>query len=47
MERQKQKILLACAMILTAAAAIAQGNGTSGINEHAQMVTSFFNMPPS
>ncbi len=42
MEKQNKKILLAAVAILTGFVALAQGNGTAGINEATQMVTSYF-----
>lgn len=42
MEKQRTKILLVSLTLLLATNAFAQGNGTSGINEATQMVTSYF-----
>ena len=42
MEKQTKKILLAALAMLTGFGAFAQGNGTAGINEATQMVTSYF-----
>jgi hypothetical protein len=42
MEKQKKKLLYALLAILLAPSAFAQGNGTAGINEATQMVTSYF-----
>ena len=42
MEKQTKKILLAAVAMLTGFGALAQGNGTAGINEATQMVTSYF-----
>lgn len=42
MEKQTKKILLAAVVMLTGFSAMAQGNGTAGINEATQMVTSYF-----
>lgn len=42
MERQKKKLLLTAAVMLSALGAFAQGNGSAGINEATQMVTGYF-----
>lgn len=42
MEKQRKKILLSALTILAVTGAFAQGNGTAGINEATQMVTSYF-----
>ena len=42
MKRQRKKLLLAAFTVLSGSAAFAQGNGTAGINEATQMVTSYF-----
>lgn len=42
MEKQRKKVVLATVAILTSFSAFAQGNGTAGINEATQMVTSYF-----
>ncbi len=42
MKRKRKKILLTCAVLLSAVNVFAQGNGGAGINEAAQMVTSYF-----
>ncbi|CAD0002279.1 DUF4134 domain-containing protein [Flavobacterium salmonis] len=42
MEKQRKKVLLAGLAILSGISASAQGNGTAGINEATQMVTSYF-----
>jgi hypothetical protein len=42
MEKQRKKVLLAVVAILSGIGAFAQGNGTAGINEATQMVTSYF-----
>lgn len=42
MEKQRTKILLASLTLLVVTNAFAQGNGTAGINEATQMVTSYF-----
>lgn len=42
MEKQRKKILLATMAMLTGFSALAQGNGTAGITEATQMVTSYF-----
>lgn len=42
MENQRKKVLLTFALILSAMGAFAQGNGSAGINEATQMVTSYF-----
>ncbi|RUT70527.1 DUF4134 domain-containing protein [Flavobacterium cupreum] len=42
MEKQRKKVLLATVVMLTGLSVIAQGNGTAGINEATQMVTSYF-----
>jgi len=42
MERKKQKLLFTGMLLLIASTAMAQGNGAGGINDAAQMVTSYF-----
>lgn len=42
MEKQRKKVLLATMVLLSGIGAFAQGNGTAGINEATQMVTSYF-----
>lgn len=42
MEKQRKKALLAIVLMLTGMGASAQGNGTAGITEATQMVTSYF-----
>ena len=42
MEKQRKKVLLATMSMLSGISASAQGNGTAGINEATQMVTSYF-----
>lgn len=42
MEKQTKKRTLASLLLLSAFGAFAQGNGTAGINEATQMVTSYF-----
>jgi hypothetical protein len=42
MEKQRKKVLLASMALLTTFATQAQGNGTAGITEATQMVTSYF-----
>ncbi len=42
MEKQRKKILLAALIMLTAFSALAQGDGSAGITEATQMVTSYF-----
>ncbi|HAO07944.1 MAG TPA: conjugal transfer protein [Chryseobacterium sp.] len=42
MEKQRKKLLYALSAIFLAPSAFAQGNGTAGINEATQMVTSYF-----
>jgi hypothetical protein len=42
MEKQRKKVLLAAVATLSGIGAFAQGNGTAGINEATQMVTSYF-----
>ncbi|RZJ37090.1 MAG: DUF4134 domain-containing protein, partial [Chryseobacterium sp.] len=42
MEKQRKKILLLGLTFLAVTGAFAQGNGTAGINEATQMVTSYF-----
>lgn len=42
MEKQRKKNLLATVAILASIGASAQGNGSAGINEATQMVTSYF-----
>ena len=40
--KQRKKVLLATMILLSGIGAFAQGNGTAGINEATQMVTSYF-----
>ena len=42
MEKQRKKILPAAVALLAGLSTMAQGNGTAGINEATQMVTSYF-----
>ncbi|KPH15325.1 MULTISPECIES: DUF4134 domain-containing protein [Chryseobacterium] len=42
MEKQREKLLMVSLSLLVTTAALAQGNGTAGINEATQMVTSYF-----
>lgn len=42
MEKQRKKLLLLGATLLTISGVFAQGNGVAGINEATQMVTSYF-----
>jgi len=42
MEKQRKKLLLSGLTFLAVTGAFAQGNGTAGINEATQMVTSYF-----
>lgn len=42
MEKQRKKVMLAAVAMLSGIGAFAQGNGTAGINEATQMVTSYF-----
>lgn len=42
MKKQRKKILLAATALLAGLGAMAQGNGTAGITEATQMVTSYF-----
>ena len=42
MEKQSKKVLLTFGAMLSAMGAFAQGNGSAGINEATQMVTSYF-----
>jgi len=42
MEKQRKKVLLAVVAMLSGMSAFAQGNGSAGINEATQMVTSYF-----
>ena len=42
MEKQRKKVLLTTISMLSAFGAFAQGNGSAGINEATQMVTSYF-----
>lgn len=42
MEKQRKKVLLVAISMLSGIGAIAQGNGSAGINEATQMVTSYF-----
>lgn len=42
MEKQTKQVLLPTLLILSGLSAFAQGNGTAGITEATQMVTSYF-----
>ncbi|WP_336702856.1 DUF4134 domain-containing protein [Chryseobacterium indologenes] len=42
MKRQRKKIVLTALLLLIGLTANAQGNGSAGINEATQMVTSYF-----
>lgn len=42
MEKQRKKLLLSALALLISISLSAQGNGTAGINEATQMVTSYF-----
>ncbi|NAW51830.1 DUF4134 domain-containing protein [Elizabethkingia argentiflava] len=42
MEKQRKKVLLAAVAMLSGIGAFAQGNGSEGINEATQMLTSYF-----
>lgn len=42
MTRQRKKLLLLGAILITVTSAFSQGNGSAGINEATQMVTSYF-----
>lgn len=42
MKKQRKKFLMAVGAMLSGIGAFAQGNGTAGINEATQMVTSYF-----
>ncbi len=42
MEKQRKKVFLAVVAMLSGIGAFAQGNGSAGINEATQMVTSYF-----
>lgn len=42
MKKQRKNVLLAVVAILSGYGAFAQGNGSAGINEATQMVTSYF-----
>lgn len=42
MEKQRKRILLAAMVMLTGLGAMAQGDGSAGITEATQMVTSYF-----
>jgi len=42
MKKQSKKVLLAAVAMLSGMGAFAQGNGSAGINEATQMVTSYF-----
>ena len=42
MEKLRKKVLLVAVSILSGIGAFAQGNGSAGINEATQMVTSYF-----
>ena len=41
-KKQRKRILLAAALLLSTVSAFAQGNGQGGIQEATQMVTSYF-----
>lgn len=42
MEKQRKKVMFTAISMLSVFGAIAQGNGSAGINEATQMVTSYF-----
>ncbi|MFH6972653.1 MULTISPECIES: DUF4134 domain-containing protein [Flavobacterium] len=42
MEKQRKKVLLSAMVMLTGLGAMAQGDGSAGITEATQMVTSYF-----
>lgn len=42
MEKQKKRILLSALLLLISYGVFAQGNGSAGINEATQMITSYF-----
>ena len=42
MKKQRKKVLLAATLMLSGIGAFAQGDGTAGITEATQMVTSYF-----
>lgn len=42
MEKQRKKALITTTLLLASLGAMAQGNGTAGITEATQMVTSYF-----
>ena len=42
MKKQRKRILLAAMVLLTGLGAIAQGDGSAGITEATEMVTSYF-----
>jgi hypothetical protein len=42
MEKQREKVLLSAMVMLTGLGAMAQGDGSAGITEATQMVTSYF-----
>ncbi len=42
MEKQRKKVLLTAMTMLSGMSVFAQGNGSAGINEATQMVTSYF-----
>ena len=42
MKKQRKKVLMAVVAMLSGMGAFAQGNGSAGINEATQMVTSYF-----
>ena len=42
MKKRRKKVLLAAVAMLSGIGAFAQGNGSAGINEATQMVTSYF-----
>jgi hypothetical protein len=42
MKNQRKKVLQSAVIMLTGLGALAQGNGTAGITEATQMVTSYF-----
>ncbi|WP_407029838.1 DUF4134 domain-containing protein [Polluticaenibacter yanchengensis] len=42
MKKQRKKVLLACMTLLAVTSLLGQGNGSAGISEATQMVTSYF-----
>ena len=42
MEKQRKKVVLVAVSMLSVFSAVSQGNGTAGITEATQMVTSYF-----